>query len=231
VKKTIKTCCSVFLYFALSILIIVGIVIAIQLHQTAMLNSKCDLPCWYGITVGETQKDEAIQVISGFSKVHYNISNNYSDKYFGTIDSVYFRLYPLITYLPTIDGDVYFKENETVYLSFGGNVGLKVNQVIEKFGEPEFVYVDPIYVRYQRAYIFYPEDGIIFTIGKLYNFHNIEENSKIMGIHIIKPENFQLFVENSGIYPKEEQYGPLFVPWSGYGELEGKYWFPNGLEE
>lgn len=230
-KKPIKTCCSIFLFLALTFFVIVGVIIVIQLHQTAMLNSKCDLPCWHGITVGETQEDEAIKVISSFSKVYYKISNNYTDLYFGKVDAIYFQRFPITSYLPTMGGDVFFKENETIYLSVGGNVGLQLHEVIEKFGEPEYVYIKPIKEFVVRAHLFYPQDGLIFVVGKIINFHSIESHSSIMGVTVLKPEEFQAYIIESPTYPVNEPFGSLFVPWSGYGELEGKYWYPKGLEE
>lgn len=232
-KKFLKSCCSGFLYLVLSILLIVGVILAVRFHQTAMLESKCELPCWYGITVGQTQEDEVIEILEQQSHIKYQFETGFTNRYFNEKDNIKFWMYPgLMEYLAPVQGRVIFQENETVFLTISGNIGLNIQQVIKKFGEPEFVYVKPIREWYiNGAYIFYPHEGLIIKIGKLFNFHNIESNSKIWSITVIKPEEFQAYIDEGSSFSENIPYGSIFVPWSGYGEVEGKYWFPKGLEE
>lgn len=232
-KKLLKSCCSGFLYLVLSILLIVGVILVVRFHQTAMLASKCELPCWYGITVGETQEDEVIEIFEQLPHAKYQFETGFINRYFNDQDNIEFWLYPgLLDYIAPVQGRVIFQENETVFLEFSGNIGLNVQQVIDRFGEPEFVNVQPIKdLIINGANIFYPQEGLIFKVGKRFNFHKIESDSEIWSITVLEPEEFQAYVDEGSDYFEDIPRGSIFVPWSGYGEVEGKYWFPNGLEE
>ncbi len=230
-KKIFKTCCSGFLILGLSFVIIAGILMSIYSIQKIKLKSKCELPCWHGITVGETQEDDAIKVISNLPKVDYKVSTNSHRRYYGSIDTVYFAMYPWFNLFYLVDGAIYFKENETVYMELRGGLGKNVGQVIEKYGEPAYVYIKSERPSIINACLFYPEIGLIFEASKILEFDEIKNNTRIYGLTVIKPKDFQAYVENSGMYPVKEPYQSIFVPWSGYGELRGKYWFPGGQDK
>ncbi len=230
-KKIFKTCCFGFLILGLSFVIIAGILMSIYSIQKIKLKSKCELPCWHEITVGETQEDDAIKVISNLPKVDYKLSTNINHRFYGQIDVVNFGAYPWFNQFSTIDGSIYFKENETVYMWLGGGLGKNVGQVIEKYGEPEYVYVKPIKGFIVATHLFYPQEGLIFIAQKGFNYDRIESKTRVTGVMILKPGDFQAYVDEGTDYPYNSPSGSIFVPWSGYGELKGKYWFPGGQDK
>ncbi len=233
-NKTLKTCGSFLLYLAFFIIIIIGIILAIRSHQTAIEISECELPCWHGITVGTTQEDEVIRIFDDFSGMNYQLTNYSSDMYFNNIEVLYFRLYPGLLNLSKVNGHVFIKENETIFLSLEGNIGLKAHYLIERFGEPEYVYSKPLHGEFyliSSLSVFYPEYGLIFELNIPYISQKIRRNSKVVSVSIISSEKFQTFINESGYYPIDTEDGSIFVPWSGYGEVEGKYWFPKGRDE
>ncbi len=102
-------------------------------------DSNCELPCWNGIIVGETTKDEMLDILRELSIVDQDIAilsawNIYDG-------GVNFYLYPDGFYKHNVVVDSRFIENKVAEISFCGEPGISFGDVVKKVGEPKNIII------------------------------------------------------------------------------------------
>jgi len=89
---------QIFMITALIIGGIAGTYLLIRNHQTALLNSGCELPCWQGIVVGNTNRDELLEVLNQFQFINYTSVTNDSYVNRDYPEVIFYDLYPYFKY-------------------------------------------------------------------------------------------------------------------------------------
>lgn len=195
--------------------------------KTAILEiSSCDLPCWNGITLGSTTKEELTNLLSIMPLVDKNSieSVGVTEGNFKEIIRCYFIEEQSITRFYA-----YFLDNKVVLISLDyleGEWGLTLGDMIAKYGEPENIltvnYGGEIFVN-----LISPTNGIAFgynTIDKPNWYREkISEKIKNGSIYFFDPMHFSDIFDSG-----ELSFGILFgksaidnvQKWSGYGYLE-----------
>ena len=222
-RRKSKNCCLLFVITIMVIGAVVGIYQAIRKYHTVMLKSNCELPCWQGIIVGETNQIEVVHTFENLAFVKFYLTHSNPEDY-KDLEEIYFYLYLDFTQIPSGYGRVNFLDDAVTNIYVGGNIGLNVNSVIEEFGEPEFVYVGEEDRRIV-FHMFYPQEGMVFRIDLQYTNPEIKGSSRIFGFEIVEPHKFQSYVIEDDYYQIMENHESPFQMWMGYGKVKEKYWF------
>lgn len=223
-KRKFFIWCLIFLITNLVLGFVLGIYLVVRNHQTALLHSNCELPCWQGIIVGETSPAEVVHSFEDLPFVKFYLTPANPEDY-KDLEEIYFYLYLDFTQIPSGYGRVNFLDDAVTNIFVGGNIGLNVEQVIKEFGKPEFVYVG----REDRLIIFhmfYPQVGMVFRVDLQYTNPEIKGSSRIYGFEVIEPNKFQAYVNEDDFYQISEIHDSPFQLWTDYGKLKEKYWFP-----
>jgi hypothetical protein len=181
----------------------------------------CDVPCWKGIVVGETSKDEAIEILKQIPEIQKETLQ------LGSTDVIGWNYKGV----RESDGALYFGESKVISFltSFDPRTSLK--EFINVFGEPSFVYViSPHGFDYPPMLVVtfvYPEIGVclyhqpsILSTQAPKNY-TISRRAKISRMYIVDPSlpNGQL-EEGCLRGLDEDTYNKYVREWTGYGKYE-----------
>jgi hypothetical protein len=202
-------------------------------HKRSFLNqNSCDIPCWNENLPGVTTTQELIDNIYDLSFIEKDsiITNGGPWDIFD--DRVFFTYSDIV-----VHGVAHFNDNVLSDISFDGELGTSVGDVVDSFGEPDFVINVPVTggipgypdTSYVLTFI-YKELGISFAYGtsdlpKRWK-ENLEPEIPIKFINFFDPKIFDQMVE-SGLFGQSvltgEQTLKYLRPWSGYGSIQDKY--------
>ena len=139
------------------------------LHELMQTNGGCQLPCFWGITPGETSYLVADQFLTSFATEKYVNGSFFSYEFYETSDEF---VNPIYTYISMTTKD------DLVYdLSIGKNVKgsapwkraqfISVEKVLQELGQPSnvFIYVNIAQMELWSSYLIltYDEEHIFFT--------------------------------------------------------------------
>lgn len=213
---------QIFMITALIIGGIAGTYLLIRNHQTALLTSGCELPCWQGIVVGNTNRDELLEVLNQFQFINYTSVTNDSYVNRDYPEVIFYDLYPYFKYSPTVHGTISLSDDIVKRIVIEDNTGVNVKTAIEMQGYPEFVFSAREF--YMQFWIFYPSIGMVMNVDVDKWVPHVSPNSKVDSIIIVESGEFDSLLDDFELVDSD---GNSYVrSWSGYGEIEGKYWPP-----
>ncbi len=211
----------------------------VSTHQPAsysiFANSSCDLPCWYGIAIGKTTKQELLGILQGISFVNQDsITVIESTSFFD--EWVYFSMGkgPKILEVEgggTVQqdylwaGEVYLLNGKVSQIILGGDLGLTIQQVVDAFGTPSYAIPSFTPGGHVWVSILFPAKGV--DIG--YRVDDVDAeitpDTKISRLKLFDISLFdemiqnQMFMFSSMVVPDEI----INFGWKGYGSLS-LYW-------
>jgi hypothetical protein len=189
-------------------------------------NPQCELPCWNGLTPGETTRSEALQIIEGLDGVDPDKTNDLYSPWKGFSQQIWFYLYtdPSLAKVQT-DGAAYFIDNKLAALLLRRNVGRTFADMVELTGEPESIIVMP-----------FPGGPVVIAIvpsrGVMYEFQaksdDLKPETHIDDVMFFDPVQFDALMDN-GMFSLGEwdaaKTREIMHPWNGYGSIEELYPF------
>lgn len=146
---------------------------SIEAEQTVVellkFNAGCRLPCWWGITPGETRWDESEQFLSTFA---VRIGQG-QERAFQEGDGFhYYTNYSVIYFIPeqNTEGRTVYSVRDGIIIGFsvdsqGNEFSYQLHQLLSVYGQPQEVYIltypsVPFDVLPFRILVRYPEQGI-----------------------------------------------------------------------
>jgi hypothetical protein len=204
------------------VLFTMNILVSCSGSPSSILDGKtCDAPCWRGIVVGETTRDEALQILTVIPEVEKETLESWSSNY------IFWRYQGVREYASSMG----FRDNKVSSLSivYDQNT-IYLKKFIEKFDEPTLVYVtstDGVYPIMLTVEFIYLEKGIcLFHQPPLLSFQRprkyaISEKTKISRLDFVDPSipNGQL-EEGCLRGLDEDTYNQYVREWTGYGKYE-----------
>jgi hypothetical protein len=187
--------------------------------QTPILKvSSCNLPCWNQIYIGKTTISEFTKIINELDFVDKeSITQRKFSKDLPYIAG--FFAHPSRVNITDIQGAAVFKDNVIIYFSLTGYLNTTMQELVEKFGEPDIVLTTgprpQIYVTFVSL-----QKGIAY--GRGVDNENIEltKDLSLQYIYLFSPEMFETLSKEGLFLTADYTY-----QWSGYGILKDEY-FP-----
>jgi hypothetical protein len=185
-------------------------------------SSSCNLPCWNGIIVSNTTEQKLISTLNSLSIVNKDslgsliesssiFEKSYSLK-FGEKDNN--GQFPGFSY-------IYIKSGTVQGMEFVGGFELTVNEAIDIFDEPKYVFTTHTHSGKLDIRLFFPQKGAIISLTKSKRSADISGVDMIEMIEIISPDIFDSFVDDRYTFGS---YKYDFYNWEGFGNILEKYY-------
>lgn len=188
----------------------------------ALTNEVCEAPCWYGIQPGVTKSWKAYDILSGIDVItNESIYGEYDHG--GAVTSWYwfFRR-------PASDGGgtVYFADDRVSAISLLTATSLKLEDFIDKFGEPDRYWTEIGYGEnreFLEFSLFYAKGYVVNLIIDTDSDSNqvkIKGSNPVMRVTFFDPKRLDDLLDTRILIdtPKEVRTGS-FIPWTGYGTI------------
>jgi hypothetical protein len=206
------------------ILVVITTVNNVSLRPSVVLTSEaCDAPCWYGIQPGVTNSQNAYDILKEIDVIPTNSIKEEYDRDGNVTSWYWFFQRPA----PDGGGTVYFSDDRATAISLLTANSLKLEELIEKFGEPNQYWGEIGYGEnreYLEVSLFYPVKGIVASLvidieGESKQVE-IKDSSRIMRVTFFEPNLLDDLLETRILIdtPKWTRTGS-FNPWSGYGTV------------
>ena len=192
----------------------------------SILSDKlCGRTCWNNIVIGETTRDELLQIISNLPNVEpetITVSETNGPLFDGDISFVFNR--EPVNSKSAVNISAFTIDQIVVFIIFQGDLGLTIKDVIEEFGEPEWVssvwtFSDDVNVNFINS---------LEGIGFVCNFENknssISPNTEIHNLSIFDITLYETFLKANWLNPGHKDF--IMYPWTGYGKIEEYYGNP-----
>ncbi|SRR6266498_5760093 len=200
-----------------------------------LTNSDCNLPCWHGITIGRTTKQELLDILGSLA-----IVNQHSITVIKSADTLFdervnFTMGEDATYFKLDNGgsvkqdylwlgDVALLNDKVEQIVLTGDVGLSFQQGIDIFGEPN--YLLPSYTPGMHIWVeaLNPSKGLDFGYRADDLDSEITANTPIRQIKLFDAELYDQMVDNKMFQYLLSRSGDIErYAWKGYGKIR-MYW-------
>jgi hypothetical protein len=184
-----------------------------QLQDRSILTGfPCAPPCWQGITPGITNDQEALEILQMNSLIKRGSINPAGSSLSGGCT------WEWRTSWKWIDPGISWKNGVVDIITLGLTFNLTVNEVIEKFGIPEYVSISDGGIPehwYWIIDLYYPSKGILFTAYTREYSNKFYPSTEIGAAFLFVPTTMEEMPERiqSSHYEK----------WKGYGDASGLY--------
>jgi hypothetical protein len=188
--------------------------------STFLNNNNCNPPCWYGIELGETSREQTIKLLKGIDEVDKGSIQLNSG------DGVYWDSGISWDFSDVSEnsGEVYFHDDKAIFIHLYSGRGIPISEYIKELGQPKEARIlktigDGVYV---TADINFPKYGICLepryrTNFKNIDFVNIQSSTPIYGLNIYKPDLLPAQMRGICISPQDPN---MIQQWKGYGDYE-----------
>jgi len=109
------------------------------MDRSWLTGKPCEAPCWYGLELGITTKDEALAIMDTLSFIDPKSIHELDVYWF---DSTARKLSFYCTKPHAICTSMIFVNNTLVYILLTPNYPITFGEVVEKIGEPDFIGAD-----------------------------------------------------------------------------------------
>ena len=187
---------------------------------------QCELPCWNGITPGETSWSDALQVIKGLDGIDSEKTNVITAPWKVFNKQIWFYLYSS-SWLNTkqTDGAVYFINDKVVALSLHRNVGITFGEMVERTGEPVTIISLPFNGANPVVMAIIPLQGVEFEFYAKSN-DELQPETEIDNVMFFDSAHYEDLLDagmfSLGGYDAEATQRIMYT-WRGYGDIKELY--------
>lgn len=200
-------------------------------HHSILDDSSCNPPCWNGIVVGKTSRQQLLDIISTLPFVDQNnVAVTGSWNIFD--DGVRYGLYPVKFpgNKPLVYVETNFIEDKMVFETFSGDLGVTFDEAVQKIGGPKNVIIqaNPFGGYWVTAIDSAAGIGFGYATRELPKDmqSEIRPDIELGWIDFFDPTYYEQFLEAKLFSMGEgdaQTVLELMHPWVGYGEIEEKY--------
>lgn len=209
-------------------------------------NSTCRLPCWYGMTVGKTTKQEALDILQSVGLVNPDsIEIVEAEPKYIFDEIVYFTLGKGPRFLkagsdisddeftrePTIiridydwGGEISILDGKVSKMEFSGDLGLTIQQVIDIFGDPSYAISLTSPGGFPEVEFLNPAQGVDFGYGTEDYESEITPETKISDLILFDPTLYNEMLENYQFAFGQRSEEMDKYEWKGFGKID-MYWY------
>lgn len=208
------------LYQVLVLFMLIVVLSACNSVQKSINTPSCKLPCWNGITPGETSVDESIQYLQ-----LSNYINNKSIRRV-TLPNSFPQDEVIFSFTDRGRGNLGV-EHDSVTIIHLGEIRIRMGEIITKLGDPLTYIILPYWQPEWFVTYLYPNQGtIIQTIkrsSKDNNSISIKKSDVISEMYIVDPEKFQdLLNYVAYLSTQDDNWNPYSIvqKWDGFGIIK-----------
>jgi hypothetical protein len=207
------------LRLAVIIFVILSTTSCISRTKSILVDNPCRPPCWYGITPGQTNQEEALKILKGIPEINWQSIN--SDLFLSKLADGY--RWKFINAKET-DGEIAFSNGitEAIHIEPGNST---IAKIFDLYGEPDtyLAFYQSIEFTIWGVYLFYPERGLIIGTDSLYT-HNLDnvilkKNAKVAEVIFLPKEDIYRYIIDNPLDITEEFISENTYAWNGLGEL------------
>lgn len=216
------------LFSILMILFLITSCVSKENDISILEKSNCKFPCWNGIIVGETTEDTLLGILSGLPMINQS-SIKYNKQPKGLFDNQIlfsFNQNWSLWQNPNLQGDVDIKDNIVATLVFCGKINTTVNQLVELFGEPEYIISGNAIGGGRTVILIDSKNGISYWFTADLRKLEILPTTEVGCIHLFDLSFYEKMLDvgffSAGYYNAEETMR-VWYEWDGYGNLDEKY--------
>jgi len=195
-------------------------------------NSTCALPCWYGISIGKTTKQELLDILQSIPFVNRDsIAVIESTGVFK--ERVYFTMerHPSLIYAQKSDsvlgvGNIFVLNNKVSQIIFQGDLGLNIQQVVDIFGTPGYAIPFTASGGYIWVEFLSPAQGVDFGYGTNDPGSEITPATNISQLTLFDSILFDEMIQNNEFtfsLTRDPNDLEKYI-WEGYGSIN-MYWY------
>ncbi|MCL4275402.1 MAG: hypothetical protein KJZ77_16135 [Anaerolineales bacterium] len=191
-------------------------------------RSNCVLPCWNGITAGQTTEKELLEILKGLPDIDQKTIKITNEPWNIFDNQTFFSFHQnwSLNQAPRLQGYVYIINNEVSKLAFCGEIKTSVGDIIEQIGEPENIISGNNFYGGRTVILVHPSKGVSFSYTTELDQLEINSDTQISCLEIFDPLLYKEMLEakffSNGYYNTEETLRVMY-PWDGYGNLDEKY--------
>jgi len=189
-------------------------------------NPVCNLPCWNGITPGQTSQPDALQIVTSLDGIDQKKTNVLNVPWLIFNKQIWFYLYtnPSLGGVQT-DGAIYFIDNKVATVILRRNIGKTFGDMVELVGEPETIISMTLVEGGIVVLAIIPSKGVEFEFYTKSNerFGPETQIDNVMFFNSIQYEQLlDAGMFSLGIYNANE-IRKIMYQWKGYGNIEELY--------
>lgn len=204
----------------------------LKLDTSWFTSSPCEAPCWYNIIPGETSKEDVVQILQNIPGINPDSIGNRGSPIKIFDDYFFFK------WNDHVEGEIWILDNRVSEIILTPKVngyspkyslGLTVGEIIEKYGEPDYVLrvrqlgPGPLPISdamHTFIVLINADRGIVIEYDTYYlpeKVRNlISSDIKISYLKYFYPDDFDRLLE-TGAFSFFDTTVKL-QPWHGYGE-------------
>lgn len=196
-------------------------------QPTVLSNQICGKSCWNNITIGETEKEEFLKIISKLPNIDQEsivVVNDISGSFFD--EKIIFQYYRIVKNKNSlINISARVKNRKIIFMTFQGNLGITFQDVADTFGEPNLVSSLWTFDGGINVHFINSLQGLEITSYFPSEKSYVSPDTDINCLSLFDPNLYQKFLESSLL---TADYGDFILyPWEGYGKIEDYYWPPE----
>ena len=187
-------------------------------NSTFLDNNKCDPPCWDGIKLGKTTREEAFLLLKGNPEIDKDSIQ------FSSGDGVFWDAGLSWKFNDVIEstGVIYFHKDKAVFIELFSESGIALSDYFQMLGKPKEVRMNKIIGDgvFITGTINYPDSGLCLepryrTNYKNLDFVKIEPSTLIYKLYLFQPGTIPSQTRGICLTPQDPK---LIQQWSGYGD-------------
>jgi hypothetical protein len=190
-------------------------------------NQLCGKSCWNNIEIGLTTEKELLEIIHELPNVEQNSITGYDDSAGSMFDrTISFQYYVDPDEIDSLVTVTIRTINDTVVsMIFQGDLGLKFEDFISQFGEPDIASSFWVIDGGINVNFIYKEMGIELTTYLKSEKTSISPETEINYFFFFDPGMYENFLELDILTPDHQFF--ILYPWNGFGKIEELYWPPR----
>lgn len=196
-------------------------------EPTILSDRICGKVCWNNITVGKSEKQEVLEIISKLPNVvqaSVIIFDESDESLFD--DNIVFQYYRIVGDKDSlINISARTKNQKVIYMVFQGDLGLTIKDVSDTFGEPDFVSSLWTFDGGINVHLINSLQGAEITAYFRGEKSSISPNTVVNHLVLFDTDLYQTFLESNLFNPDYKSF--ILYPWTGYGKIEDHYWPPR----
>lgn len=187
-------------------------------------DQLCGKSCWNKIVVGQTSKQELLEIIPDIPGVNQD-SITIFDEPSGLFDGrVFFSLRKDVTGKQSlVNVSAYIIDQKVSALILSGSLGIEFQDVVDAFGEPELVSSRKSPVGGVNMTFISSSQGIDFGYQAESEKSGISPTTEITVLELFDTNLYQTLLTSNWLVPGQ---GFTLYPWEGYSKIEEHYWPP-----
>ena len=198
-------------------------------EQSILDKSSCALPCWNGITPGQTTEAEFLEILQNLPIIDTDTIKHQMTSQGNIFDKEIFFSFRqgwTLSQRPKLGGEVSIIENTVSSFIICGEINTSMDRLVEQVGEPEHIISGNNFYGGRLVILINAEKGVKYSYTTELDKLELTPETQIDCIETFDPLISEEMLEagyfSNGDYNAEQTLSAWY-PWEGFGNLDEKY--------